>query len=217
MRTIIICYSGGVSSVPVARVIDLDVDIDGHPVLRGVSLTAWAGSITAIVGPNGAGKTTLIETMAGLRPPGAGRVQLAFPGEVALVAQHSVISDRLPITVGDLVAMGRWRRTGPVRPLNRADRAIVTDSLATVGLAALRRRPLAALSGGQRQRALLAQGLAQQARLLLLDEPMNALDAASRAAVNTAILAAAASGSAIVVVTHDLEDLIRVDAVVSLP
>jgi zinc/manganese transport system ATP-binding protein len=202
--------------VPIVRASGLDVDLAGHPVLRGVELAAHAGEVTAIVGPNGAGKSTLIETLAGLHRPLAGRIETAYPGEVAFVPQRSTLPPRLPITVGELVAMGRWRNTGAWRRLSRADRAIVDASLQTVGLAELRRRPVDALSGGQRQRALLAQGLAQRAKLLLLDEPMTALDTGSKASVNAAMLAAANAGSAVIVVTHDLDDLGRVDAVVSL-
>lgn len=200
--------------MPVVRAVDLDVDLDGHAVLRGASLTASAGEVTAIVGPNGAGKSTLIETIAGLHRPRGGHVELAHPDEVALVPQRSAISPRLPITVGELVAMGRWRHTGAWRRLSGADRAIVAESLEIVGLRELRRRPVSTLSGGQRQRALLGQGLAQRARLLLLDEPMTALDESSKSRLDDAILAAAAGGAAVVVVTHDLDDLARVDAVV---
>lgn len=201
---------------PAVRATGLDIDVAGHPVLRGIDVTVHAGEVTAIVGPNGSGKSTLIAALAGLLRPRAGRIEYAVPGEISLVPQQSALSDRLQITVGELVAMGRWRRAGFWRPLGRDDRTIVAESLDTVGLTALRRSPLAALSGGQRQRALLAQGLAQRAPLLLLDEPMTALDAASRAAIDHAIIAAASGGTAVVVVTHDLDDLSRVDAIVRL-
>jgi zinc/manganese transport system ATP-binding protein len=205
------------STLPtLVHAVDLDVDLDGHPVLRGVSFRALAGEVTAIVGPNGSGKSTLLETIAGLHRPRAGRIERAAPKDIALVPQHHAISPRLAITVGELVAMGRWRAAGALRPLTRADRAIVAASLTAVGMAELRRRPVAALSGGQRQRALLAQGLAQRAALLLLDEPMSALDTASKAAIDAAIVAAADSGTGVVVVTHDLDDLGRVDSVVAL-
>ncbi len=184
--------------------------------LRGLDLAVHPGEVTAIVGPNGSGKTTLVAALAGLLRPRAGRIEHAVPGEIALVPQQAALSDRLPITVGELVAMGRWRRTGFWRPLDHADRAIVTESLEAVALVEVRRSPVCALSGGQRQRALLAQGLARRAPLLLLDEPMTALDAASRRAVDDAIEAAASAGAAVVVVTHDLDDLSRVDAVVRL-
>lgn len=200
----------------VVRATGVEVDVAGHPVLRGTDLTARAGRITAVAGPNGSGKSTLIGVLAGLIRPRAGLVQHAFPGDLALVPQDSPLSGRLPLTVGELVAMGRWRHAGPWRPLSRHDRAIVDESLEVVGLAQLRRRPIGALSGGQRQRALLAQGLAQRARLLLLDEPMSALDDVSVAGVNAALAAATDAGAAVVVVTHDLGELSGVSAVVRL-
>lgn len=189
------------------RATGVHVDLGGRAVLRGVDLTARAGELTAIVGPNGAGKSTLLSVLAGLIPPRKGLVEHADAGSIALVPQHTALSERLPITVGELVAMGRWSHVGPWRPLSRADREIVADALETVGLGALRRRPIAELSGGQRQRALVACGLTQQARVLLLDEPMTALDAVARAAVADAISSAIAAGTAVVAVTHDLAAL----------
>jgi zinc/manganese transport system ATP-binding protein len=215
---IIICYSDVVPvTAPLARAIRLDVDLDGRAVLRDVSFVVRPAEVTVIIGPNGAGKSTLLETLAGLHRPRAGRVDVAFPGELALVPQRSTIPPRLPITVAELVRMGRWGRTGALRRLSREDREIVDESLEAVGIADLRRRPVAALSGGQRQRALLAQGLARRARLVLLDEPMTALDHESKAAINAAIRTAATTGTGVVVVTHALDELDRFDAVVRLP
>lgn len=239
MRMIIICYSEGVSSSPrsvtsvrpstpdaprippagdgvVVRTTGVDVDLAGHPVLRGIDLTAQAGEITAIVGPNGSGKSTLIAVLAGLIRPRAGRVEHTFPGDLALVPQDSSLPGQLPLTVRELVAMGRWRRAGFWRPLSHDDRTIIDESLEIVGLTELRRRPIGELSGGQRQRALLAQGLAERARLLLLDEPMSALDDASVSGANAALTAAMDDGAAVIVVTHDVTELIGVGAVVRL-
>jgi zinc/manganese transport system ATP-binding protein len=200
----------------VVRTTGVDVDLAGHPVLRGIDLSAQAGQITAIVGPNGSGKSTLIGVLAGLIKPRAGHVERAFPGDLALVPQDTRLSGQLPLTVGELIAMGRWRRAGFWRPLSKHDRTIIDESLETVGLTELRHRPIGALSGGQRQRALLAQGLAQRARLLLLDEPMSALDDASVAGAQAALAVAMDAGAAVVVVTHDLSELSRVGAVVRL-
>ncbi|MBT2499201.1 ATP-binding cassette domain-containing protein [Agromyces sp. ISL-38] len=201
---------------PVVRALGVHVDLGGRPVLRGVDLVARSGEVTAIVGPNGAGKSTLLSVLAGLVQPHAGTVEHADAASIAFVPQRSALSDRLPITVGELVAMGRWQHTGFWRPLSRADRAIVADALDTVGMTELRRRPVAELSGGQRQRALIAQGLAQQARLLLLDEPMSALDTSAREAVADAISRATAAGTAVVAVTHDLDALPAAASIVRL-
>ncbi|WP_206737158.1 zinc ABC transporter ATP-binding protein AztA [Agromyces albus] len=201
---------------PAVRAAGVHVDLGGRPVLRGVDLVALPGEMTAIVGPNGAGKSTLLAVLAGLLQPHAGRVEHADAASIAFVPQRTALSDRLPITVGELVAMGRWQHAGFWRPLSRADRAIVADALDTVGMAPLHRRPVAELSGGQRQRALIAQGLAQQARLLLLDEPMASLDASARDAVADAISCATAAGTAVVAVTHDLDALPPAGSIVRL-
>lgn len=203
------------SALPV-RAVNVHVDLGGRPVLRGVDLEALPGEVTAVVGPNGAGKSTLLSVLAGLVQPHAGSVEHADAASIAFLPQRTALSDRLPITVGELVAMGRWRHAGFWRPLSRADRTIVSDALDTVGMAALHRRPVAELSGGQRQRALIAQGLAQQARLLLLDEPMAALDASARDAVADAISCATAAGTAVVAVTHDLDALPAAASIVRL-
>ncbi|MCW4352773.1 zinc ABC transporter ATP-binding protein AztA [Hoyosella sp. YIM 151337] len=203
-------------SGPIVRAVGICVSFDGHRVLDGVDLTADAGAVTAVVGPNGSGKSTLLAVVAGLLAPHAGRLERTDNGDIALVPQRSSLPDQLPITVEELASMGRWRRAGLWRPLSKSDRAIVTEALDAVGLADLRKRPVGSLSGGQRQRALLAQGIAQRARLLLLDEPMTALDAASRAAVNAAVAFAAANGAAVVIVTHDLNEISKVDSVVEL-
>ncbi|WP_148262497.1 zinc ABC transporter ATP-binding protein AztA [Hoyosella subflava] len=201
---------------PVVRAAGVSASLGGHTVLRDIDLTARAGEVTAIVGPNGSGKSTLLTVLAGLLKPQAGHVERADHVGVALVPQRSSLPDQLPITVEELASMGRWRRAGLWRPLSRNDRAIVTEALDAVGLADLRKRSVGSLSGGQRQRALLAQGVAQRAELLLLDEPMAALDAGSRAAVNAAVGFATDAGAAVVIVTHDLNELSTVDSVVEL-
>lgn len=201
---------------PVVRAVGVHVDLGGRPVLRGIDLEALPGEVTAVVGPNGAGKSTLLSVLAGLVQPHAGSVEHADAASIAFVPQRSALSDRLPITVGELVAMGRWQHTGFWRPLSPADRAIVAGALETVGMTPLRRRPVSELSGGQRQRALIAQGLAQRAGLLLLDEPMAGLDAFARDAVADAISSATAAGTAVVAVTHDLDALPPTASIVRL-
>ncbi|CAL4858930.1 zinc ABC transporter ATP-binding protein AztA [Microbacterium sp. MM2322] len=201
---------------PVVRLRDVRVDIDGHRALDGVDLDVRAGLLTAVVGANGSGKSTLVSVLAGLRSPTSGTATLRPGTAVALVPQHTADSARLPLSVSDLVAMGRWRERGAFRPLRRIDRTIVADAIDAVGLSAYAARPLGALSGGQRQRAFLAQALAQQADLLLLDEPTAGLDDVSRRAAASALRLATGRGAAVVVVTHDLGELGDVDQVVAL-
>ncbi|WP_280217381.1 zinc ABC transporter ATP-binding protein AztA [Nocardia neocaledoniensis] len=173
------------------------------PVLTEVSATIPRGRITAIVGPNGSGKSTLLGVLAGTVPIQAGTVRVGVPGRPAFVVQHTAIPPTLPITVGETVAMGRWAHRGLWRRLTRADRAIVRSALERMDLTALESRRLDTLSGGQRQRTLLAQALAQQSELLLLDEPAAGLDAASQTAISATLREVAAAGVTVVQATHD--------------
>lgn len=218
LRTVFICDNGGMSSPssPVVRLTDVRVDYDGHAALRGVDLAAHAGRLLAVVGSNGSGKSTLLSVAAGLTAPTSGRVERRPGTRIAFVPQTTADGARLPLTVADLVAMGRWRERGAFRPLRRVDREKVSAAIADVGLADHARRPLGVLSGGQRQRAFIAQALAQDADLLLLDEPMSGLDTASREAAASALATVAARGAAVIAVTHDLAELGRVDDVVLL-
>ncbi|MFJ6678510.1 zinc ABC transporter ATP-binding protein AztA [Microbacterium sp. NPDC091382] len=201
---------------PVIRLRGVRVDIEDHRALDGVDLDVAAGALTAVVGANGSGKSTLMSVLSGLRAPTSGTVEVRRGTAIALVPQHTADSARLPLTVTDLVSMGRWRERGAFRPLRRSDRAIVAEAIDAVGLTPHAARPLGALSGGQRQRAFLGQALAQQADLLLLDEPTSGLDDTSRRAAASALRVATDRGAAVVVVTHDLGELGDVDDVVTL-
>ncbi len=201
---------------PVVTLAKVHVDFDGHAALRGVDLTAYPGAVLGVVGSNGSGKSTLLSVIAGLQQPTSGTVSRRPDARIAFVPQTTADGARLPLTVTDLVAMGRWRERGAFRPLRRTDRDRIAEAIAAVGLEAQARRPLGVLSGGQRQRAFLGQALAQDAELLLLDEPMSGLDAASREAAASAVSAVAARGAAVIAVTHDLSELGAVDNVVRL-
>ncbi|GAB6902411.1 zinc ABC transporter ATP-binding protein AztA [Kineosporia succinea] len=195
---------------PAVRARDLHFAFDDTPVLHGVDIDLPWGAVTAVAGPNGAGKSTLVEILAGVRTPGSGSVERA--DAVALVVQRPAAPDTLPLTVRDVVTMGTWdaRRTRSQR------RSQVEEALQRVDLADLADRPFPALSGGQRQRALLAQGIARQARIFLLDEPANGLDTASRARTRAMLAAEAARGAAVACVTHDDVSIQAADLVVRL-
>lgn len=176
----------------------------GRTILRDVDLGLAAGSLTVVTGGNGSGKSTLLAAVAGLHPLEEGHLRVDRGLRRAYVPQRSEASDALPLTVADVVGMGRWFRR-PLRDLARhrhEDRSIVAASIAAVGLAGLERRSLAELSGGQRQRAFVAQGLAQRAELLLLDEPESGLDADGVMLLFECITAERARGAAVVLVTH---------------
>lgn len=185
-------------------------------VLTDVDVDLIWGTVTAIAGANGAGKSTLLELLAGVRKPASGSVERA--DEVALVVQRVAAPNTLPLTVADTVAMGTWgtRRRGGAT-LSRSDRrARIAEALERVHLADLANRPFTELSGGQRQRALIAQGLARQARIFLLDEPATGLDAESRDRTRTILQAEADRGAAVVCVSHDPEAIAAADVVVML-
>lgn len=197
---------------------DVWVDHDGVDALCGISTRIHPHCITAVAGPNGSGKSTLLGVLAGILSPRSGSVSLPRRASTALVVQRSEVSDRMPLTVQDVVTMGRWAHAGLWRRLRRADHAIIDDCIGLVGLRGYEGRPLHALSGGQRQRAFLAQGLARQADLVLLDEPTTGLDASSRTVVAEVLAAEKARGATVICVSHDdialqaADHVLRLDA-----
>jgi iron complex transport system ATP-binding protein len=167
---------------PAVRLRDVVVAYDGHIALRVDHLDVPRGAITAVIGPNGAGKSTLLGAITGLVRPRRGTIRVLGDGQrarrnaIAYVLQDSVPNEVVPITVREVVTMGRYATSGIVRPLRRADRDAVDRAMARVDVADLARRHLRELSAGQRQRVYVAQGLAQDGDLLLLDEPAAGLD-----------------------------------------
>ncbi len=166
-----------------------------------------AGSMTAIHGPNGAGKTTLLEALAGLLPPMAGAVVRSTDSRIAYLPQQSQIDRRFPIAVADLVALGTWARTGALRALGTADRDAVRAALAMLGIAVLARRSIASLSSGQFQRALFARAIVQDADIVVLDEPFNAVDIGTTGALMDVLHRLHGEGRTIVAVLHDVEQI----------
>lgn len=171
-----------------------------------------AASVTAVVGPNGSGKSTLLHAVAGLLRPSAGHLHVA--GDVAYVLQATEVHEHLPVTVGEVVRMGRYASRGAFGRLRADDHAAVERALERLELTDLRRRPLGELSGGQRQRVFVAQGLAQEADVLLLDEPVTGLDVASVQRIRDVVDDERAAGRTVVVATHDLPEASRADHVV---
>ena len=171
------------------------------------------GAVTALIGPNGAGKSTVLHAVAGLLSPRSGRLDIPERrrGGVAYVLQATHANEHLPITVRETVTMGRYATAGPLRRLRATDRTAVDEAMEAVAIRDLATRPLRELSGGQRQRAFVAQGLAQQADVLLLDEPITGLDLVSRQHILDAIAHERAAGRAVLVSTHDLGDAAAAD------
>jgi iron complex transport system ATP-binding protein len=173
----------------------------------------------ALIGPNGSGKSTLLRAIAGLLAPRSGRLDVPARqtrAGVALVLQTTDVDRSLPITVRETVTMARYASRGPVRRLDPTDRATVDRALERLAIADLAGHQLHELSGGQRQRVLVAQGLAQASDLLLLDEPVTALDVVSRRLILDAVAAEREAGRTVVLSTHDLGDARQADLVMLL-
>ncbi len=191
----------------------LSVARGGCDVVRGVDLALRAGEAVALVGPNAAGKSTLVRALAGLLPASAGEVR--FEGEplatlprgrlargLALVTPDEGGADAF--TVEERVALGRYPYCGPFRALDPEDRRAVERALALTGIAHLAARRIGTLSAGERQLAALARGLAQQPRVLLLDEPAAHLDVGHQLALFAALDEVSREGVAVLAVVHDL-------------
>ena len=167
-----------------------------------------ASSITAIIGPNGSGKSTMLNGIAGLVQPSTGSITTLpigdRPRHVAYVLQATRVNESLPITVREVVTMGRYPSTGSYRRLGSADRSAVAAAMERMEIAGLADRHITELSGGQRQRVFVAQGLAQEHDMLLLDEPLTGLDITSAQAIDDVIHEEQSHGCTIVQTTHDL-------------
>ena len=180
------------------------------PAVEGVDGVVRAGESVALIGPNGAGKSTLIRAVLGLLPVVAGSISVLGRApadarrEVAYVPQAETLDRDFPVTAGQVVLMGRYPRVGWLRRPSRADRRAAAAALEEVGLAEHASSRFGALSGGQRQRVLLARAIAQQARLLLLDEPFNGVDGISEELLLAALRRLREGGAAVVISTHDL-------------
>ena len=194
----------------------------GLSVLTDCDLDVAAGSLTALVGPNGAGKTTLLKLVTGALAPWRGELRIfggpvaaaRRAGTIAYMPQHEAIDWEYPLTVRDVVRTGRlpairarggWRAWLPMSFQPVAETEAAMRALDAVGLAELARRPIGALSGGQKKRVLLARSLVQEARLLLLDEPLAGVDRESEAVIRRLLQEARAAGRTVMMVTHDLD------------
>ncbi|MEU2506431.1 ABC transporter ATP-binding protein [Streptomyces sp. NPDC007863] len=191
----------------------------GRPVLRGVDLTVEPGELTALVGLNGCGKSTLLRLAAGLLRPGEGRVLLG-PYDLARLSRRAaarhvaLLHQSAPavpgMTVRQLVRQGRYAARGPLGMLREGDDAVARRALEDVGVGDWAERPVEALSGGERQRVRLAMALAQDTRVLLLDEPTTYLDLHHQLDVlRTVVRLREERGLTVVMVLHDLAHAAR--------
>ncbi len=208
-------HVGAVPGAPAlaARSVSIGYGDTAGLALRDVSLRVPAGARVALVGPNGSGKSTLLKAVAGLLPVVSGEIRVygnpvgACHHRVAYLPQRGEIDWRFPISVRRLVTTGRYVHLGWLKRPGREDREIVADVLENLGLSPLAERQIGQLSGGQQQRALLARALVQDGDLLLLDEPLNAVDAGTRETISGVLSDLQKRGKTMVVATHDLASL----------
>lgn len=204
------------------RMTELSVAYGAIDAVRRVDLAFGRGQLVAIIGPNGSGKSTLLSTISGLVKPTTGSVAVLdaagdeVRGEVAHVLQTTIANEALPLTVIETVRMGTYGRRGLLARLTAADRTAVSDAIDRMRLGDLVDRQLHELSGGQRQRAYVAQGLAQQAQVLLLDEPVTGLDLVSQETISQVIREEASGGRTVFLTTHDVGTARTADTAVLL-
>jgi manganese/iron transport system ATP-binding protein len=195
---------------PILDVHRLSVRYNGHPALEDVTFHLHAGERVAVVGPNGAGKSTLFKVVAGVLPPGKGSVNIFGTTPrghvcIAYIPQRSQVDWNFPVNVADVVMMGRIAKLGPLGWPKKRDWDRVHESLQIVELDTLAKRQIGELSGGQQQRMFIARALAQEAELMLMDEPLSGLDAPSQKSILSLLDELQRQNVTVMVATHDLE------------
>jgi manganese/iron transport system ATP-binding protein len=197
-------------SAPILRTEKLSLGYESGPALLDVSFYLEKGSRLAVVGPNGAGKSTLLKIIAGVLEPTQGKVYI-YGNEpvghicVAYVPQRSQVDWSFPATVADVVMMGRVGQMGLFRNPSTKDWAHVSEILETVGLGGFAHRQISQLSGGQQQRMFIARSIAQEAELMLMDEPLTGLDVKSQEDIFQILDRLQAEGVTVLISLHDLQ------------
>ena len=186
---------------------DVTLGYDRHPAVHHLSGSIDGGTLLAVVGPNGAGKSTLFKGVVGLLAPLTGRIDLhgLRRADIAYLPQIAEIDRSFPISLYDIVAMGLWRSTGLFGSIGRAQRDKIEHALAAVGLTGFEERPIGTLSVGQMQRGLFARLLLQDARVLVLDEPFNAVDSKTVADLVALMQRWHGENRTVIAALHDLE------------
>ena len=206
-------------STPLIEANNLCLSHGDHVAVATSSATIPEGGITAVIGPNGSGKSTFLHALAGLLKPASGTLLLkgtapASFHDLSYVLQHINVPQGIPLTVKEAVGMGRYPRLGWFGFRTAHDRKRVAEAMAEVDITDLASRHLGELSGGQRQRVHVAQGLAQDHSVLLLDEPLTGLDITSAQTIDRIIHAETARGCSVIMTTHDLSEAHSADHVI---
>lgn len=194
---------------PILQIEDLTVNYEGLPALENVSLKVDTGERLAVIGPNGAGKSTLFKVIAGVLPATSGEVKVAGYGPgghicIAYLPQRSHVDWNFPVNAKDVVMMGRIGRLGLFRWPKRSDWEYVYRCLEVVNMADLAHRQINELSGGQQQRMFIARALAQEAELMLMDEPFTGLDVGSQEDILSILSGLKERAVTVLASTHDL-------------
>ena len=207
-RAVVPCVVGDDMSAAV-RLENITLSYDRHPAVHCVSGIFGAGTLTAIAGPNGAGKSTLLKGIAGLLAPDEGRVVIenGAPCDIAYLPQVTDLERDFPMTVEQMVATGLWQRAGALRAISFEQRQLTLDAIAAVGLSGFAHRTLDTLSAGQFQRALFARLVLQDAKIILLDEPFNAIDADTTAQLLGIVKRWQSEGRTVICVLHDFAQI----------
>ncbi len=194
----------------IVQISDLTVSYGKKVALDQVSFELNAGEIIGVIGPNGSGKSTLLKSIMGLVKSDAGRIRVygeklnTVRDRISYVPQRESVDWEFPVSVYDVVEMGRFKARRLLRPLSKADRQIVLNAIEEVQLSEYKNRQIGQLSGGQQQRVFLARAIAQQADLYLMDEPFAGVDAATEKALIDLMLEMKRQGKTIIIVHHDL-------------
>jgi manganese transport system ATP-binding protein len=207
-------------TAPAVDAEDLVLTYGSTVALARSSFTIPSGRVTAIIGPNGSGKSTVLNAIAGLVEPAAGSIDVPARRDgsrhISYVLQTTKVNEALPVTVREVVTMGRYAVAGTYGRLDRVDREAVESAMKRTGISDLASRHLHHLSGGQRQRVFVAQGLAQEHDLLLLDEPLTGIDLPAAQAIDAVIHDEITRECTVILTTHDLSEARVADHVVLL-
>jgi len=195
---------------PILQVKDVSLRYEAYPALEDISFDLESGERIAVVGPNGAGKSTLFKIIAGVLTPSTGSIKIYGHRPtrhicIAYVPQRSEVDWDFPVSVFDAVMMGRVGQIGFFKPPLKSDQTIVMDGLEAVGMQDLAKRQVGELSGGQQQRMFIARALAQQAELVLMDEPLTGLDVNSQEDILDILQMLHKNNVTVMVATHNLD------------
>tara|TARA_Y100000768_G_scaffold387107_1_gene377294 strand:+ start:579 stop:1367 length:789 start_codon:yes stop_codon:yes gene_type:complete len=194
---------------------ELEVRYGTTVAVTDVNLQVPEGALLSVIGPNGAGKSALLKALAGTVEAHSGTVKINGPSP-SFVMQSTDVDSYLPISVRDVVSLSRYSNRGPFKRFRSEDHNAINEAIDRLNLSHLAKKQLHEVSGGERQRTLVAQGLAQESNVLLLDEPINGLDIVSRDIILEMIKDEVDRGRTIVITTHNLSDASRADQVLLL-